>query len=424
MKTFPSVEKHFELLLFIEETYRKGDYNRCIDFCKQDIQLFPIFLKEWIQSEKAMYTNFDGTIDPDFDKDKVEIPFIPSFLTLAKIFQKQKLYDEAIQVCELAISYGLHDGTKGDFPARIQRLKKKQATPQATKKMKSFKGENHSIKLAQVHTAVNSNVDLEGLDWYVSVSFGNSTSKNFPKALYLAKDSHKYIETEYEGKKIYQAIFSENPQEFLKFIQLWELVKTWRSAFFAINGELVDKKTMGGIVYCYGDCCRSGNPDFCYGASYMTKNRFGCHRLQISSCNNPWWSFSEKIGNEMVINKEAIRERASQYGFTYKLCPKFNYDEIMSRINDLPEVLPMRAFNVLCQQEDGNLENEDENTEQSEVTITKPFITFCVLFTVAAGMLLIAFSLISPFWWFPTIILLAFAIFFIVFLVKQRNQSE
>lgn len=51
---------------------------------------------------------------------------------------------------------------------------------------------------------------------------------------------------------------------------------------------------VGGLNYCYGDFCRNGRLNFCFGASEYTENPFGCHRLQISATNNPWYSFSAK----------------------------------------------------------------------------------------------------------------------------------
>ena len=33
--------------------------------------------------------------------------------------------EKAIEVCEKATAFGLHDGTKGDYQARIERIKKK-----------------------------------------------------------------------------------------------------------------------------------------------------------------------------------------------------------------------------------------------------------------------------------------------------------
>ena len=107
--------------------------------------------------------------------------------------------------------------------------------------------------------------------WEIAVSFGKSSSANFDRALYLAQHADRYEKTIFNGKEVYQAFFHSEPQSFLAFVRLYELVGNWKSASVTINGEFADRKIVSGLNYCYGDRCRSGRSDFCYGASYMTK---------------------------------------------------------------------------------------------------------------------------------------------------------
>ena len=180
-------------------------------------------------------------------------------------------------------------------------------------------------------------------EWYVSISFGKSRSDNFPQALALAKMAPQYIENDIDGQTIYQAIYSAKPQEYLAFIKLYELVSNWKSCFVVINGQMVDRKIIGGLNYCYGDKCRSGNPEFCYGASFMTENPFGCHRIQISAYNNPWWTFGsfDRKGVWMV-NKEAMLKRIIEYSEPYQLCPAFSLDRVLEALNNLPDKIDPR----------------------------------------------------------------------------------
>lgn len=185
-------------------------------------------------------------------------------------------------------------------------------------------------------------------DWEISTSFSQSSSSNFARALYLAKEADKYEEHKIDGLITYQAYFSSNPQSYLKFIMLYELVSGWRSTAVMINGELIDRKIIGGLNYCYGDKCRNGRKDFCYGASYMTENPFGCHRLQISACNNPWWSFSKFNGRYYVIDKKAIYDRAYQYSTAYRVCPSFNWHRIQLTIYNLPNTISVKEYQNLA----------------------------------------------------------------------------
>ncbi len=75
-------------------------------------------------------------------------------------------------------------------------------------------------------------------DWYISLSFGKSRSAAYPQAVALAKMATKYLEHDIDGKPLHQAIYSDEPKEYLKFIKLYELVSGWKSCFVVINGHL------------------------------------------------------------------------------------------------------------------------------------------------------------------------------------------
>ena len=181
-------------------------------------------------------------------------------------------------------------------------------------------------------------------NWEIGISFSKSSSSNFQRALFLAKDSNRYVEQEYSGQIIYQAFFSSKPDDYLKFTRLYDLIGNWKSTSVTINGELIDRKIIGGINYCYGDKCRNGRKNFCFGASEMTDNPFGCHRLQMSRFNNPWWSFAKFNGMHYVIDKKSIRSRAEQYATAYRVCPSFDYDKIMLAIDCLPDKMSVAEY--------------------------------------------------------------------------------
>lgn len=181
-------------------------------------------------------------------------------------------------------------------------------------------------------------------DWEITVSFSKSSSKSFTTALFLAKQSPKFLESDYEDKHIYQATFSSEPTSYLNFIRLYELVSNWKSTAVMINGKLIDRKIIGGLNFCYGDKCRNGRKDFCYGASDATNNPFGCHRLQMSASNHPWYSFSNFDGRNYVIDKPAIINRAREYATAYRVCPDFNWDNIERVIYELPDKLSKKEY--------------------------------------------------------------------------------
>jgi len=178
-------------------------------------------------------------------------------------------------------------------------------------------------------------------EWYVSLSFGKSTSKNYTKAVALAEIAPKYVVSEDEmGNIIHQAIYGPESEQYLAFIALYELVSNWKSSFVIINGSIVDRKIVQGLNYCYGDKCRSSNPSFCHGASMFTENPFGCHRLQVSSWNHPWWTYG-RFGSNGVwhVDKLSIAKRIKEKASMYELCPAFSWERVMEGLESLPTTI-------------------------------------------------------------------------------------
>lgn len=198
--------------------------------------------------------------------------------------------------------------------------------------------EKDNTKLAEKTQIIEKN---DFPKWYIMASFGKSTSSNYVKALTLAKNATIYQEQEDTGNITHSAIYGKSKKEYLSFIQLYETISNWKSTFVIINGDLVDRKVVGQINYCYGDKCRSGKVDFCYGASMFTDNPFGCHRLQISRYNNPWWSFYKKVDRNYILDKAELEKRANSVYETYKYCPDFD----LQKINQVIEQLPLRIKN-------------------------------------------------------------------------------
>jgi hypothetical protein len=257
----------------------------------------------------------------------------PAYDRLISIYLQTGEIDEAIRVCELGISRGDRTGFTGGFKQKIESIKKKANT--IVQKKFAPQVDRSSTTKQQVL-----DISLPVSDWEIMVSFMKTRSDLFDQAVMLAKLAPKYIETQSNGKAIYQASYSHETKDYLKYVKLYELIKNWKSCNVFINNKLVDRKVIGSINYCYGDRCRSGNPDFCDGASEMTANPFGCHRLQISAANHPWLSFIiPQTDGSLKINKGGMKERIDSFARIYSLCPVFSYPRILQRLKDLPDRL-------------------------------------------------------------------------------------
>ena len=270
----------------------------------------------------------------------------------AIILEKQKRYKEAIKLCNMAIkaiNNKKFNADVNEFEHRLNRLNnkiEKQENSKTTVSKKEFtnKPVNHCSStdstLTQQKEISTENINFP--DWYVSISFGESRSPSFAQALALAQIAPQYIENNVSDKILYQAVYSDKPKEYLQFIKLYELVNTWKSCVVVINGTVMDRKIIGGLNYCYGYKCRSCNPNFCFVASEMTLNHFGCHRIQISAYNHPWWSIGNFITPSIWhVDKQAILEGIETYSLAYIMCPSFSIENIKAVVNSLPDKIDL-----------------------------------------------------------------------------------
>lgn len=108
--TASMVDTHFFLQEAAEYYYKQKDFRPdAIEltkkFCLKDIQLFPRYSTA-LQQEIGF------------------IPFIKTFQRLVILYEKSGQYNDAINICNLALEYELSDSTKGGYKARLHRLQK------------------------------------------------------------------------------------------------------------------------------------------------------------------------------------------------------------------------------------------------------------------------------------------------------------
>jgi hypothetical protein len=107
------VDRHFLLMGVCQQAYRLRSAERAMrDLARrvglQHIQEFEALRKPLV-------------------RDLGVLPRVPTFQNLPTLLAEDGEYQLAIEVCERAIGFGLSDGTKGGFPARMARLRKEAA---------------------------------------------------------------------------------------------------------------------------------------------------------------------------------------------------------------------------------------------------------------------------------------------------------
>ena len=110
IKTNP-IDRHFLLQSIITEAYKYKNEekyrNICIEYAEKHLQEFPSLITD-------LKEDMGGTL-----------PRITTFQYYATILTEDGEYEKAIDVCQKAISFGLHDGTQSGYEGRITRIKKK-----------------------------------------------------------------------------------------------------------------------------------------------------------------------------------------------------------------------------------------------------------------------------------------------------------
>ena len=106
-----AIYRHFHLQSIVSEAYRKRKDPRlrkvCIEISEKHLSELP-------------------DIIPPLKSDFGTLPRISTFQEYATVLTEDCMFGRAIDVCEIALSYGLHDGTKSGFEGRISRIKNKQ----------------------------------------------------------------------------------------------------------------------------------------------------------------------------------------------------------------------------------------------------------------------------------------------------------
>jgi len=106
------VDRHFYLMYAVGAAYKRRADPATAAFCEQ---IAMMHLAEFPKLAVAL------------KKDMGSLPIVPTFAKFATLLTERGHYERAIKVCEQAISFGLIDGTKGNYRGRIAAIQKKAA---------------------------------------------------------------------------------------------------------------------------------------------------------------------------------------------------------------------------------------------------------------------------------------------------------
>ena len=112
------IDRHFLLLQLCQLTYKhRADPQmraKFLGYARQHLNEFPSLAP-------ALKRDFGGTL-----------PRVPTFQNLATVLTEDGVFEEAISVCQAALTHGLEDGTRSGFEGRIARIRRRQEKASVT----------------------------------------------------------------------------------------------------------------------------------------------------------------------------------------------------------------------------------------------------------------------------------------------------
>lgn len=128
------VNRHFAYIGLQNFYYKYRDVdekylNKCIEYCLLDIDLLPEMEKQYIENEiteQRKHSKILGSRFTEDDENRIRtngfVGRIPAFSRLSIIYEKQKKYEEALQICDRAIGFR-HEAE--EYIARKETIMKK-----------------------------------------------------------------------------------------------------------------------------------------------------------------------------------------------------------------------------------------------------------------------------------------------------------
>lgn len=173
----------------------------------------------------------------------------------------------------------------------------------------------------------------------VDISFGESSSANFNKAVEICKRIPSYSVSG-EGKQSQHKITLPITEVDL-VINIFDLVGSWKSSKMLINGHTATKKDLTYYgVGCYRNRQKAYKLEqFCFGESEYELNIWGCKRLNmpINEYGGRWLDYGEfdKSG-VWHFDKARIKHELELELKENELCPVLNKKRVLETLDKLP----------------------------------------------------------------------------------------
>lgn len=179
----------------------------------------------------------------------------------------------------------------------------------------------------------------------ISISFGYSSSQNYPTAVEICSRIPSY-EVEGENRDAVHSIILDATDVKLA-IRVWDLVGNWKSANMLIDGVSATKSNLvyGGLG-CYQTRQQSFRPEqYCFGEREYDFNVWGCKRLNmpIYQWGGGWLDFGA-LSSDGVWHFDKDRIRLELEGSIHenRHCPVLSKARVLETLDMLPDSVDPR----------------------------------------------------------------------------------
>lgn len=176
----------------------------------------------------------------------------------------------------------------------------------------------------------------------VQITFGNSTSASYAKAISICEKLPSYVVSG-EGKQAEHKITLPLTEVEL-IANIFDLVGSWKSSQMLINGQPATKKDLSYYgIGCYRNRQKAYKPEaFCYGERQHEANIWGCKKLgfPVNEWGGGWLDYGSFESNGVWrFDKTRIRHELEVALNENKLCPVLDRCRVIETLDRLPETL-------------------------------------------------------------------------------------
>lgn len=134
-------------------------------------------------------------------------------------------------------------------------------------------------------------------------------------------------------------------KQFEAFTTFHEELHTKSNYHIFVNNRSMEEKAFAAWFHCYKRYLKAQKPQYCYGASPLTLNFFGCHQLSMPDVKKyieQCWFYYGTLDQEsglFLVDKNQIADQIRRHLETCGFCPAFSQEKCDVGLGVLPNVI-------------------------------------------------------------------------------------